>query len=152
MSGRTVDGMSKGPKHFLFVASLLLAGLPTLSFGQNPPPAKKLPTGPPSPQSTHYPILILAFGNDPNWSLRIGQKGPERLDRPGYPPVPLEPSDVTHEAGADSWTYHAKDSATLGKVLLPRLRRARAARRTEGLRPHCRRTLPQDQQSTRRRG
>src|SRR5713226_2354253 len=72
MSGRTVDGMSKGPKHFLFVASLLLAGLPTLSFGQNPPPAKKLPTGPPSPQSTHYPILILAFGNDPNWSLRIG--------------------------------------------------------------------------------
>src|SRR6266849_4365037 len=102
MSGRTVDGMSKGPKHFLFVASLLLAGLPTLCFGQNPPPAKKLPTGPPSPQSTHYPILILAFGNDPNWSLRIGQKGPERLDRPGYPPVPLEPSDVTHEACTDA--------------------------------------------------
>src|SRR5712671_4663286 len=112
MSGRTVDGMSKGPKHFLFVASLLLAGLPTLSFGQNPPPAKKLPTGPPSPQSTHYPILILAFGNAPNWNLRIGQKGPERLDRPGYPPVPLEAAEVMHEAAADSWTYHAKDSAT----------------------------------------
>src|SRR6266446_2422944 len=122
MSGRTVDSMSKGPKHFLFVASLLLAGLPTLSFGQNPPPAKKLPTGPPSPQSTHYPILILAFGNDPNWSLRIGQKGPERLDRPGYPPVPLEPSDVTHEAGADSWTYHAKDSAT-GVIVVVHLTR-----------------------------
>src|SRR6266478_1032708 len=122
MSGRTVDSMSKGPKHFLFVASLLLAGLPTLSFGQNPPPAKKLPTGPPSPQSTHYPILILAFGNDPNWSLRIGQKGPERLDRPGYPPVPLEPSDVTHEAGADSWTYHAKDSAT-GAIVVVHLTR-----------------------------
>src|SRR6266852_5504460 len=93
MSGRTVDGMSKGPKHFLFVASLLLAGLPTLSFG-----------------------------HDPNWSLRIGQKGPERLDRPGYPPVPLEPSDVTHEAGADSWTYHAKDSAT-GAIVVVHLTR-----------------------------
>jgi uncharacterized membrane protein len=124
MSGRTVDGMSKGPKHFLFVASLLLAGLPTLCFGQNPPPAKKLPTGPPSPQSTHYPILILAFGNDPNWSLRIGQKGPERLDRPGYPPVPLEASDVTHEAGADSWTYHAKDSATSAIVVVHLTREA----------------------------
>jgi uncharacterized membrane protein len=71
-----------------------------------------MPSGPPSPQSTHYPILILAFGNEPNWSLRIGQKGPERLDRPGYPPIPLEPVEVTHEAAADSWTYHAKDSAT----------------------------------------
>jgi uncharacterized membrane protein len=74
--------------------------------------------GPPSPQSTHYPILILAFGNDPNWSLRIGQKGPERLDRPGYPPIPLEPAEVTHEAGADSWTYHAKDSATGAPVVV----------------------------------
>jgi uncharacterized membrane protein len=104
--------MPGASRHVQVAASLLLAGLPTLSFGQNPPPAKKLPAGPPAPQSTHYPILILAFGNNPNWSLRIGQKGPERLDRPGYPPVPLEPSEVTHEATADSWTYHAKDSAT----------------------------------------
>src|SRR5713226_8545107 len=114
--------MSKGSKNVLKAASLLLAGLPALSLGQNPPPAKKPPTGPPAPQSTHYPILILAFGNDPNWSLRIGQKGPERLDRPGYPPVPLEPSDVTHEAGADSWTYHAKDSAT-GAIVVVHLTR-----------------------------
>ena len=104
-----------GFKHILFAGFALLAGLPALTCGQNPPLAKKpaqVPTGPPAPQSTHYPILILAFGNEPNWSLRIGQKGPERLDRPGYPPIPLEPVDVAHEAAADSWTYHAKDSAT----------------------------------------
>jgi uncharacterized membrane protein len=104
--------MFKRPKFILIAAPLLLVGLPPLSFGQNPPSARKPPAGPPAPQSTHYPILILAFGNEPNWSLRIGQKGPERLDRPGYPPIPLEPAEVTHEAAADSWTYHAKDSAT----------------------------------------
>ena len=68
--------------------------------------------GPPAPQSKHYPILLLAFGNQPNWSVRIGLKGPERFDRPGYPPIPLEPAEVTHETSADTWTYHAKDSAT----------------------------------------
>lgn len=68
--------------------------------------------GPPAPQSTHYPILLLGFGNQPNWSVRIGLKGPERLDREGYPPIPLEPGEVTHEATADTWTYHAKDIPT----------------------------------------
>ena len=111
--------MPERSKHALLVASLLLAGPPASSFGQNAPPAaKKLPAGPAAPQSTHYPILTLAFGNAPNWSLRIGQKGPERLDRPGYPPIPLEPSEVTHEAAADSWTYHAKDTATGAAVAL----------------------------------
>jgi uncharacterized membrane protein len=124
MPGRIVFGMPEGSKRFLLAASLLLAGLPALSFGQNPPPEKKLPAGPPSPQSTHYPILLLAFGNDPNWSLRIGQKGPERLDRPGYPPIALEPSDVAHEAAADSWTYHAKDSATGAAVAIHLTREA----------------------------
>jgi uncharacterized membrane protein len=70
------------------------------------------PAAPAAPQSTHYPILVLAFGSDPTWSLRIGQKGPERLDRLNYPPIALDPAEVTHDAGADSWTYHAKDSAT----------------------------------------
>jgi len=116
--------MPEGAKHTLLVASLLLAGLPASSFGQNAPAAKKLPVGPAAPQSTHYPILILAFGNDPNWSLRIGQKGPERLDRPGYPPIALEPSEVTHEAVADSWTYHAKDTATGAVVALHLTREA----------------------------
>lgn len=116
--------MPEGAKHTLLVASLLLAGLSASSFGQNAPAAKKLPVGPAAPQSTHYPILILAFGNDPNWSLRIGQKGPERLDRPGYPPIQLEPADVTHEAAADSWTYHAKDTATGALVALHLTREA----------------------------
>src|SRR5438309_7996800 len=116
--------MHKGPRKILLATPLLLAGLPALSFGQTPQAPKKLPAGPSAPQSTHYPILILAFGNDPNWSLRIGQKGPERLDRPGYPPIPLEPSDVTHEAAADSWTYHAKDSATGAAVAVHLTREA----------------------------
>ena len=124
MSGRTVVGMLGWSKHILIAAAALLVGLPALSFGQNPTPAKKLPAGPSAPQSTHYPILILAFGNDPNWSLRIGLKGPERLDRPGYPPIPLEPAEVTHEAAADSWTYHAKDSATGAAVAVHLTREA----------------------------
>ncbi|HEY6387577.1 MAG TPA: hypothetical protein VIX91_18025 [Candidatus Acidoferrum sp.] len=74
--------------------------------------AKKPATGPPAPQSTHYPILLLVQGNDQSWSLRIGQRGPERLDRNGYPPIPLEPADVAREGATDSWTYHAKDSQT----------------------------------------
>jgi uncharacterized membrane protein len=96
-----------------FVAGVIsLLVLPSPSMAQVAPPAKKPPMGPAAPQSTHYPILLLAFGNDPNWSLRLGLRGPERLDRPGYPPIPLEPAEVSHEATADSWTYHAKDSAT----------------------------------------
>ncbi len=71
---------------------------------------------PAAPQSTHYPILLLAFGpaagNDPAWSIRIGQKGPERLDRPGYPPVMLDPVDVTRDGTNDAWIYRGKDSAT----------------------------------------
>jgi uncharacterized membrane protein len=121
-------------KQTLFAASLVLAGLPMLSFAQNQPPAKKPPSGPAAPQSTHYPILILAFGNDPNWSLRIGQKGPERLDRPGYPPVPLEPAEVTHEA-ADSWTYHAKDSATGATVAIHLSREACTDAKNDTLTP-----------------
>src|SRR5258708_699955 len=51
------------------------------------PTAPTAPAAPNAPQSKHYPILLLASGNNPAWSLRIGQKGPERLDRPGYPPI-----------------------------------------------------------------
>jgi len=80
--------------------------------------------GPAAPQSTHYPILLLAQGNDPSWSLRIGLKGPERLDRPNYPPIPLEPSDVGHEGATDAWTYHAKDSQTGATVTVHLIREA----------------------------
>lgn len=103
--------MSQRTKYLLLAMPLLFAAAPALVCGQNPTPARKPPFGPAAPQSTHYPILLLAFGNDPNWNLRIGQKGPERMDRPGYPRIALEPAEVTHDA-ADSWTYHAKDSAT----------------------------------------
>jgi hypothetical protein len=102
-------------------ASVLgLAFTPQTACGQAPPvpPAKRLPAGPAAPQSTHYPILLLAFGDNPSWSLRIGLKGPERLDRPNYPPIALEPAEVTHESGADAWTYHAKDSATSAPVIV----------------------------------
>jgi uncharacterized membrane protein len=83
----------------------------------NPPANAQAPaTAPNAPQSTHYPILLLAFGppegTQPAWSIRIGIKGPERMDRPNYPPVTVEPIDVTREGTNDEWTYRAKDSAT----------------------------------------
>jgi uncharacterized membrane protein len=109
----------------LLLLSTLLgsAALSPTSLGQDKPapptPAIKNPrVGPPAPQSKHYPILLLAFGNAPNWSVRIGLKGPERLDRPGYPPIPLEPAEVTNEATPETWTYRAKDSATGAAVTL----------------------------------
>ena len=116
------------PNLAIATAALCLVFAPQPACGQAQPaptqPAKKLPAGPPAPQSTHYPILLLAFGNDPSWSLRIGLKGPERLDRPNYPPIALEPAEVSHESGADSWTYHAKDSATGASVVLHLTREA----------------------------
>ena len=66
----------------------------------------------PSPISRHYPILIIAHGNEPSWSLRLGMKGPERLDRAAYPPVVLEPAEVARDESGTTWTYKAKDSAT----------------------------------------
>jgi len=66
----------------------------------------------PSPVSRHYPILILAHGNEPSWSLRLGMKGPERLDRVGYPPIILDPGEITADGPGSSWTYKAKDDAT----------------------------------------
>ncbi len=85
---------------------------PPTSPANAPTPA----AAPNAPVSTHYPILLLAFGpaegTQPAWSIRIGIKGPERMDRPNYPPVTLEPIDVTREGTNDEWTYRAKDSAT----------------------------------------
>jgi uncharacterized membrane protein len=80
-------------------------------------PIPKAPVAPPPEvtgpeQRKHYPILVIAHGNQPLWTLRLGMKGPERLDRPSYPPIVLEPSDVVQEESGDAWTYHAKDTAT----------------------------------------
>jgi hypothetical protein len=78
---------------------------------QQPAEVPKPAQAPASPQSTHYPILLLGHGSDPAvWSVLIGQKGPERFDRANYPPITLEPAGVSAE-GVDSWVYRAKDVA-----------------------------------------
>jgi hypothetical protein len=81
---------------------------------QVPTPAK----APSSPQSTHYPILLLGHGSDPVWSVLIGQKGPERFDRANYPPIVLEPANVGAEGSPESWVYRAKDIATGADVTI----------------------------------
>lgn len=73
-------------------------------------------------QTKHYPILVIAHGNEPFWSLRLGMKGPERLDRAAYPPIVLEPSDVVRDESGTFWTYRAKDVAT-GALLSVKLLR-----------------------------
>ena len=70
----------------------------------------------PSPVSHHYPILLVAHGNEPSWSLRLGMKGPQRLDRAGYPPIILDPAEVTADPNGISWTYSAKDDDTGASV------------------------------------
>ena len=105
--------LSTCPLAFALLFGQALA--PATNKAQAPPaksPTSKPPMGPPVSQSRHYPILLIAQGTDPSWNLRLGMKGPERLDRAGYPPVPLEPSDVEQETTGLSWIYHAKDSQT----------------------------------------
>jgi uncharacterized membrane protein len=92
-------------------------------------PAAKTPTiateaAPPSPVSKHYPILVIAHGNEPAWSLRLGMKGPERLDRANYPPVVLDPGETSADDPGKAWTYHAKDEATGADVTVKLFREA----------------------------
>src|SRR5260370_19149413 len=42
---------------------------------------------PAAPQSKHFPILLIASGVEPSWSVRIGMKEAERLELAGYPPI-----------------------------------------------------------------
>jgi hypothetical protein len=86
--------------------------VPSQQPASQPPQAKTPGAAPASPQSTHYPILLLVQSHDQSWSLRIGLRGPERLDRNGYPPIPLESAEVVRDGTIDSWTYRAKDSQT----------------------------------------
>ena len=99
---------------------LALSSAVSPAFSQTPP-AKPAPTpsnqkkpapSPPAPQSKHYPILLIASGTEPFWSLRIGMKGAERLERVGYPPIPLDPVSIEQEGATEAWLYHAKDTAT----------------------------------------
>ena len=123
--------MSLRAPFLLLSNALWLALFPFPSAAQTQPvPQTKKPAGqapaaaPAAPISTHYPILLLAVGNEPSWSLRIGLKGPERLDRAGYPPIPLDPAEVAREGTTDTWTYHAKDSATGADVAVHLTREA----------------------------
>jgi uncharacterized membrane protein len=105
-------------RSIFFGVVITVASACSSTWAQTPAPTKKQPaapavaTAPASPQSKHFPILLLAAGNNPAWSVRVGQKGPERLDRPGYPPITLEPAEVAHEPSGDAWVYHAKDTQT----------------------------------------
>jgi uncharacterized membrane protein len=110
---------------FLFLcSSLLAAGLASAQStaaapAQKPAPNSQANSAPPvagapipSPVSRHYPILIIAHGSAPTWSLRLGMKGPERLDRAGYPPIVLDPDEIVPDEPGISWVYHAKDDVT----------------------------------------
>jgi uncharacterized membrane protein len=116
--------MVPSPIRCLRYSSLLLAlaacfGTAVAQTPAKPAPApaqKKTPPSPPAPQSKHYPILLIASGTEPFWSLRIGMKGAERLERVGYPPIPLEPGEIEQEGAAEAWLYHAKDTATTADV------------------------------------
>ncbi len=95
---------------------ILCGGLGSL-FAQTTPPSPtkrstKSSAANPSQQNKHYPILVIAHGNEPSWSLRLGMKGPERLDRLNYPPIALESGEITAEEDGNSWSYAAKDLAT----------------------------------------
>jgi len=85
---------------------------PTVKAPAKTPPTAAQPAVGGPQQTKHYPILVIAHGSEPSWSLRLGMKGPERLDRVGYPPIVLEPSDVAQDESGTFWTYHAKDVAT----------------------------------------
>ena len=115
----------------LLLGSVVALGGAASVHAQAPPQTKKAPPGPAAPQSKHFPILLLAFGpasgDDPAWSVRIGQKGPERLDRSGYPPVTLDPVDVNREGTAETWTYRAKDTATGAQLTVHLTREACSA-------------------------
>jgi len=79
---------------------------------------------PAAPVSKHYPILVIAHGNEPVWILRVGMKGPERLDRANYPPLVLDPAETSADDPGKAWTYHAKDEATGADVSVKLFREA----------------------------
>jgi uncharacterized membrane protein len=141
-TGRLTLRLAAATIGFVVSQSPPLAQAPAAPRSTPPAPSQSKPSAAPAaPQSTHFPILLLAFGpapgsspnsvpavpvnaanptvasaGEPGWSIRIGQKGPERLDRPYYPPVMLDPVDVAREGTSDAWTYRAKDSATAADV------------------------------------
>jgi uncharacterized membrane protein len=111
----------------LLKAGLIVACVPCAqSRGQNPPAAN--PAKPADIQtasvSKHHPILVIAQGSNPTWNLRLGMKGPERLDRAGYPPIVLEPAEITAADSGGSWAYRARDIVTGTDVTVTLVREA----------------------------
>ena len=89
---------------------------PTAGGGAKKPGVPQAAPAPAAPQSKHFPILLLASGVEPQWSVRIGMKGAERLERAGYPPITLEPGEISADDSGTAWTYRAKDAGTGGDV------------------------------------
>src|SRR5579859_700196 len=107
--------------------ALLPAGVACAQTQKPPAQTKKAPVtpaAPPAPVSKHYPILLIATGSEPSWSARIGMKGVERLERTGYPPITLEPGEISAEDSGTAWTYKAKDTGTDAAVTLRLTREA----------------------------
>jgi uncharacterized membrane protein len=108
-------------RRIALLAVVLVFSLSTMrqGFAQTAAPAQtqKPPVGPAAPQSRHFPVLLLAVGMNPAWDLRIGPNGPERLDRPAYPPITLEPGEISQESPT-TWLYHAKDTGTGAPVIV----------------------------------
>lgn len=112
---------------FLAAGAVALAALssaaqtsPSPQNPKKPSQTSPAPTAPVpnAPVSTHFPILLLAFGNARGWNVHIGPKGPELLERQGYPPIVLDPGEIAREGTADIWTYRAKDTATGAEVVV----------------------------------
>jgi uncharacterized membrane protein len=121
MARRNLVNVPRNVLQFLAVSTLATAA--AASPPQTSQAAKKPPTATPAavpapnaPQSTHFPILLLAFGSGPSWDVRIGPKGPELLQRQGYPPILLDPGEISREGTSDIWNYRAKDTATNADV------------------------------------
>jgi uncharacterized membrane protein len=114
----------------LLLSNIVAAQAPAPAPAQKPAPnsqTKSVPaaTAPiSSPISRHYPILVIAHGNEPSWLLRLGMKGPERLDRAGYPPIVLDPDEIVPDQPGVSWVYHAKDDVTGADVAVELSREA----------------------------
>ncbi len=123
----------RAPATLLSLSFLVLCGA-ALRQAPAQKPATKTPAKPAAtaaqpavegPQQTkHYPILVIAHGTEPFWSLRLGMKGPERLDRVGYPPIVLEPAEVVRDEGGTFWTYRTKDVATGAALTVKLVREA----------------------------
>jgi uncharacterized membrane protein len=116
--------LAHAKRAILFLSLTTTLALPARPQAPAKPPTATKPQSsqqktapqPAAPQSKHYPILLIATGTEPFWTLRIGMKGAERLERAGYPPIPLDPGEIEQEGTAEAWLYHAKDSATTADV------------------------------------